>query len=182
MSGLNKPAKQVIVVDPDRIGGVIVDPLIGITQPGGPYPPFHAILTDGMGGYTIEPTLRPYFLSFKLPCKPDVFGIPAVASGCEHQGVDTSRVGIVLPLATNLIAISVSVYRDDPLGHDGKLTIEIFSHKSGVIASLEVNAGEPRCFRRDLNEKIPAGDVIGARLVSTYDYRHIGIVTIELEA
>ena len=166
MSGLFKPTGSSPggVGDPASAGGVIVDPTVEITQPGGPFPVGHAILADGLGGYSIASTLRPYFLGFKLPAQ-----VPLSSSVfCEYQSVATDSAGVIIPLATNLIAISVSV--DAAVAASTSYDVEILSDPAGspsVIASLSLDATERTDFRRDLSVAISAGTELGARFTQT---------------
>ena len=106
MSGLSKPGKsqntKFVAVTAAEIAPI--DPLLELTQPGGPYPPGHSIVTDGMGGYVIESTLRPYFLSFGLDLAVPKHG----ARWLTHQGVDTEVCGPIIPLSANIVAITLS--------------------------------------------------------------------------
>jgi len=182
MSGLHKPSvtKTTVVIG----GGGLVDPTVEITQPGGPYGYGEAILTDGGGSYTIAPTLRPYFISF---CVPTQVGVGASVD-CEHQGVPTSLVGFPVPLATNLIAIAISV---DAAVQDGHAyDVEILLDPAGaaeVIGSLGIDADDKNStFRRDLSVKLDAGAELGARVAQTKGWQasafSVGIITIELES
>ena len=184
MSGLFKPtgASPGGVGDPTSAGGVIVDPTVEITQPGGPFPSGHAILADGLGGYTIDSTLRPYFLSFNLPGQVGIGGTVF----CEHQNVDTSSAGVIIPLASNLIAISVSV--DTAVAAATDDAIEVLSDPAGapsVLASISLDTGERTDFRRDLSVAVIAGTELGVRFVQTTGAAPslfvTGIVNIELE-
>jgi len=182
MSGIRSKStktKTTIVVG----GGGLVDPTVEITQPGGPYNYGEAILTDGAGGYTIAPTLRPYFVSFRIPSCVKTGGYV----DCEHQGVITSTAGFVLTLPTNLIAISVSV--DLVAETDHAYIIEIVKDPTGdsvVVGSLVLEPKERYAFRRDLSVELDAGDEIGARVVHGLGARDstfsTGIIVAEFEA
>jgi len=181
MSGLFKSPKTKVVVSGAAPG--LVDPTVDLTQPGGPFVYGEGILTDGGGGFTIAPTLRPYFVSFRIPSRVRSRGTVA----CEHQGVDTSIAGFVTTLSVNLIAISVSLDAEVPVGHS--YIVEIMKKSSGkarVLASLKLEPSDERqVFRRDLSEPISAGAEIGARVVhlagQVESAFSTGIVVIELE-
>jgi len=182
VSSFSKPV--VTAVDVGGAGGGPVDPTIEITQPGGPFPFGHGILADGAGGYLLAPTLRPYFLGFSLPAQVGVGGTVA----CEHQGVDTSISGVVVPFACSLIGISVAV--DEAVQPAHSYAIEIVSDPTStptVLGTLLLNTTDERTdFRRDLSVAISAGLEIGARFIQTAGDSSsaftTGIVNIELEA
>jgi len=163
--------------------GVLVDPTLEVTQPGGPFPVGDAILTDGLGGYFIGPTFRPYLLSFSLPAGIDAGG----TVNCEHQGVNTSVAGIVIPFATSLIAITVSVDTAVKVAH--AYDIEIVSNPAGkpvVLATLSLQPQKRTHFQRNLSVAVEAGTELGARITQTSGTLasafSTGLVSIELEA
>lgn len=164
MSFLQKPGGGIAgtAVDPVGPGSVLIDPTLEITQPGGPFPYGYSILTDGAGAYVIAPTLRPYILGFSV-----AGGVPDGGTRyMDYQNVATSFVGVVLPLATNLIAITVAVDVIDANTYD----VEIVSDPTGapvVLGTLTLDPGERTDYRRDLSVAIPAGTELGARLVRT---------------
>ena len=159
----------------------MVDPTVEIIQPGGPFPYGDAILTDGAGSYTIAPTLRPYFVSFKVPSKIEAEGLV----DCEHQGVSTAVVGFPVPLSLNLIAISVVL--DAPVGKGAVYHVEILRDLTEVIGRLKITpADKRRAVRRDLSVSVQEGAELSARVVHTSGKRistfSTGLVVIELEA
>lgn len=181
MSVLNKP---IVVVDPTGAGvtdSALVDPTVGITQPGGPFPFGYGILADGAGGYLLAPTLRPYFLGFAIPTS---VGAKAVV-GCAHHGIDTTEVGLVVTLPLSLTAISVSVDAKNRARH--RYLVEVISHDGDsqvVLATLKFSTG--RCaFRADLSKAIKAGSALGVRIRSVTGTRTStfsrGLVLLELE-
>jgi len=167
MSGLYKPKGELAgtAVDPGGSGSGLIDPTVEITQPGGPFGYGDAILTDGAGGYTIASTLRPYLFSFKIPAQVGIGG----TVDCEHGGVVTTSAGLVIPLGTNLIAITVSVDVAVQAAHT--YDIEIVRDPTGapvVIGTLELDSADGRkTFRRDLSVGLAAGVELGARITQT---------------
>ena len=168
MSGLYKPNPggsgiDGTVADPVGPGGVIVDPLTEITQPGGPFPVGHAILADGLGGYSLAATLRPYDLGFALPGS-----IPGGGSRfCDFQGVATSLAGYVVTLATNIIGISVAVNVAAVNTYAVQILLSPTAAAPVVLATLSLDGTERTDFRRDLSVAVAAGAELGARLVRT---------------
>jgi hypothetical protein len=185
MSGLFKPKGELTgtAVDPAGGGAGLVDPLTEITQPGGPFPFGDAILADGAGSYTITSTLRPYFISFRIPSQ---VGIGATVD-CEHQGVVTTTSGFITTLATSLIGISVSV--DAAIQASHTYDIEIIRDPTGtpvVVGTLEIDSVDGRTtFRRDLSVAVTAGTELGARITQTAGTLAsvfvAGLISIELE-
>jgi hypothetical protein len=169
--------------DRSTAGGIIVDPIIELTQPGGPFPMGHALLTDGLGGYMLDSTLRPYLLSFGLNNR-----VPANGStNCSYQGVDTSKVGLVIPFESNLIAISIAINIE--LSAKDSYTVEIFGRRGNAgktLGQLVLVPGNRTAFRRDLSVEIPAGTELGARVIHTMGNSDSvftsGLISIELEA
>ena len=161
----------------------MVDPTVEITQPGGPFPYGEAILTDGGGGYTIAATLRPYLYDLRVPSQ-----VGREHIDCEFNGVSTSTVGVILPLTTNLIAITVVV--DVAVRKDASYVVEVVEDSVAdpkVIATLVLDASDVRkAFRRDLSVEIKAGSELGVRVRQITGERpsvfSIGRVGIELEA
>jgi len=186
MSGLTKPKGPLTgaVVNLGSAALGLVDPTVELTQPGGPFDYGEAILTDGAGGYTIAPTLRPYFRSFRIPDQVPLGGI----INCEYQGVLTTVAGAINPLVTNLIAITV-VVGTAAIAAGTSYTVEIVRDPATaptVIGTLVIDDGDGRStFRRDLSVGIPAGVEIGARITQTAGASPStfseGIIDIELE-
>jgi len=159
----------------------MVDPTVEIIQPGGPFPYGDVILTDGAGGYTIAPTLRPYFVSFRIPSKIEA----GESVDCEHQGVSTAVVGFPVPLPLNLIAISVAL--DLPIDQGAVYHVEILRDLTDVIGRLRITPADKKCaVRRDLSVPVQEGSELSARVVHTSGKRlstfSTGIVVVELEA
>ena len=162
MSGLTKPHhishKKIISVSTTELSPI--DPTLELSQPGGPYPPGYAILTDGLGGFIFESTLRPYFLSFAL--RGDV---PAGSTvWLEHHGIATNICGPVLMLPVNLIGISLSV--DLSQSKSDKCRCEVLARTGEVtqpLADLLLINGRST-FRRDLCVDIEAGAEIVVKL------------------
>jgi hypothetical protein len=183
MSFLQKPGSSITgtAVDPASPAGVIIDPLLELTQPGGPFPYGHAILTDGGGNYVIAPTLRPYIVGFTI-----VGGVPGGGLRfLDYQNVATLSAGFVLPFAANLMGISVAV---DTVAVNS-YNIEILRNPTVaapiVLGTLSLDTGERTDFRRDLSVAIPAGAEIGARMVLSAGAGASaflsGVVSVELE-
>jgi hypothetical protein len=184
MSGVSRPSTtKVQYIRPGKDLG-LVDPTVEIMQPGGPFPYGEAILTDGAGGYTIAPTLRPYLFSFKIPSGTGV----GDTVDCEFNGIATSTVGLVLPLKTNLIAITVVV---DAIVRKGcSYVVEILQDpvdNPTVVETLKLTVKDGRkTFRRDLSVELKAGVELAARIrqttgktASAFSGGHVGV---ELEA
>jgi hypothetical protein len=158
----------------------MVDPTVELTQPGGPYLYGEVILTDGAGSYTIAPTLRPYFVSFKIP---SVVGTRETVD-CEHQGVNTAVVGFPVTLSLNLIGIAVALNK--PLRVKDVYRIEIVRDLAEVVAVLEISGRERRFHVRNLSESIPAGAELSCRITNEKGSKpstfSLGLITVELEA
>jgi len=159
----------------------MVDPTVEIIQPGGPFDYGEAILTDGGGGYTIAPTLRPYFVGFKIPSG---VGVDEMVD-CEHQGVSTALVGFPVPLTVNLIAIAVSL--DMSVRKGSSYRIEILRDLAEVVGVLKITSTDKRrAFRRDLSAPVQEGSELSARIVHVSGKRastfSTGTVVVELEA
>jgi len=155
MSGLQRPT----TVQESRVTvkGVVVDPLVDVTQPGGPYDYGEAILTDGAGNYTIAPTLRPYLLGFTLrgPVPDDDYGLSA-----DYQGISTARMGLVLPFQANLIAITLAVSEPSKNSYVFEVVQEP-AEEAKVLSGIVLEQGERKVFRRDLSVEIEAGSELG---------------------
>lgn len=137
MSGVVKRERrqqEIKVVERYNTGGVIVDPTIDIAQPGGPFPVGHAILADGMGGYTIDAPYRPYLLSFYLAAQ-------QMAPGWElpfkFNGVDTTKLGPSLPFDCHIVGYSATV-NIDPSGGPNQLALTITSR--GLKGEISADA------------------------------------------
>lgn len=155
----------------------MVDPTVELTQPGGPFPYGEGLLTDGAGGYTIAPTLRPYLLSFAVPGR--VYAGERLS--CQHHGLDSTDVGFVTMFDSNLIGLSISVNQAVLEGNTYKVCVIV---EGEVRSTLELKQRD-RAFRRDLSEPIPAGSMIGVYVeqgASVGDSAFsAGIVGLELE-
>jgi len=159
----------------------MVDPTVELTQPGGPYPYGDALLTDGAGGYTIAPTLRPYLLTFSIPGR---LGHNEQRA-CLHQGVDSLVSGVVLTTAANLIGLAVSV--DQPV-HVGAYRVEallLTDDGPRLLGAVDLDGGKRRNVEVGLNIPISAGSEVGVRVLQTAGNLDspfsTGIVTVELE-
>jgi hypothetical protein len=185
MSGVGRSARSEVRIERIVAGKDLglVDPTVEIMQPGGPYDYGFALLTDGAGSYTLAPTLRPYFLTFRLPRG---VGVDESVS-LHHHGVDTGRCGVPIPTTVNLIAISVAV--DVKIRVGSAYVVEVFERKGDelkVIGTLEFATKDKRsALRRDLSEQINAGGELGVRIVHAKGRRAAtfqeGLVTLELE-
>jgi hypothetical protein len=184
MSGLNRttPTDPGPVRQHTRIEGLI-DPTVELTQPGGPFPYGEALLTDGAGGYTIAPTLRPYLITFRYSKSTGI--APGTAAYCDHQGVLTDLLGIPIPFAANIIGVGVAL--SHPTEAAQTFLVEIFQimdHANVVFATLEIGSNVRRSFRRDLSVALASGAELGARIRHTAGAGSSftkGIVSVELE-
>ena len=184
MSGLTKPKRdrpvRTIAVTASEIAPI--NPLLELTQPGGPYPPGHALLTDGMGGYDIESTFRPYFLSFAVPS-----AVPKLDTAwVTHHGISTETCGPVIPLSANVIALSISVT-------SATLPATVYlcellarsNGKESIVGSLELLGSSKRAWRRDLSIHLDAGTELAVRVRQTEGHQRSrfsgGIIMVELE-
>lgn len=183
MSGLTKTRRgklEKIVVTASGIAPI--DPIIELTQPGGPFPPGYAILSDGLGGWIIEQTFRPYFLGFAFS-----EAVPKLGEvWCRHQGVDTSKCGPVVTLSTNIIGLSASVDAG-PL-KTAAYVCEILLHTKGglePLAEIKLDLEDRKRHRRDLSVHLDAGAELAIRLRQVTGQRKskftCGHVLVELE-
>ena len=179
MSGLFRRPPPGHNPDPSYHDPGMVDPLVELVQPGGPYQYGEAILTDGAGSWTIAPTFRPYFVSFTLS--------HGVGSGeivdCEHQGHSTAIIGFPVTLDLNLIGIAVAL--DKPPRAKHSYRIEIVQNLDKVVAVLEISERRRRFHTRNLSEQIKAGSELSCRVahangVKTSTFSS-GIIAVELE-
>ena len=167
MSGLSKPRRsqdtKFVAVTAAEIAPI--DPLLELTQPGGPYPPGHAIVTDGMGGYVIESTLRPYFLSFALDRAVPKLGYRWL----KHHGIETDKCGPVIPVSLNLVATSIST--DFAISRTSKYSCEIMTRDGGSwdrLVTFDIVADDARrTVITGLSVHIPARSELGLRITQT---------------
>jgi hypothetical protein len=159
----------------------MVDPTVELTQPGGPFDYGEALLTDGRGGYTIAPSLRPYFLGYAIPRQLE----QGEALACEHHGVDSTVAGFVVTLTLNLIGVSLNLNKSIRRGAAYQVEVLVgCSGKMRCIAKLDIERGATT-FRRDLSEEIKAGQALGVRIRQTKGTKQSvftgGLVGLELE-
>lgn len=184
MSGLNKrivprPSEP---LDNDNKSSIIVDPTIELTQPGGPYPVGYALITDGMGGYTIDSTLKPYFVGFTL-----VSSVPPNSSVyCLHHGISSGEVGVVTTVPATIVGISISL--NVAVDKNECYVVELIDDpidKNEVIAKFDLTYGKRKHFRRDLSIRIDAGTEMSVIVRNTSDAEspfNTGLINIELES
>ena len=138
-----------------------IDPTLELTQPGGPYSYGHSLLTDGMGGYVIETTLRSNMLGMTLNTPVGKLS----STWCDYQGVDTSKCGLVAMSEMTLIGLSVSTDKETLKSSEYLCEILIKNGKTfSRLAVLPLGGGNRKNFRRDLSVNIPAGSELSAKI------------------
>lgn len=184
MSGLSKPsqAKDTKFVTVTAAEIAPIDPLLELTQPGGPFPAGHAIITDGMGGYIIESTLRPYLLSFSLTESVPKQGV----AWFSHAGVSSEDCGPILPVSANLVAVSLST--DKSALKAASYECEVLERVESswkLLTTLRLEGSTRKKLVEGISVPLPKGTEIGVRVSQKSGSRKsrfsAGVLLLELE-
>jgi len=154
-------------VDPVSPGGVLIDPLTELTQPGGPLPAGTAIIADGLGGYIFGSPAGAdvrFAVQFHHDAGVPSFGTRYLRYG---EGVHTSQAGFRMTADGQLRGITVQVNTTSTNDYD----IEILRDPAGraggpfVLGTLALPAGSLFAVDRSLAVAVTTAMEIGARVV-----------------